>query len=569
MNHGTHTAAAAADDGTPFARLWHGFLGARIVVALVLLALQGLAWALNPQGNATLVLLVLGYLAAAVALRVWAPRTPPAAQPGVHWLPSIGVDIAFIALLQWLQSTGGMNYTPLFGFPVLMASVLGTLVLALGTTAAVTLALLAWAWWLGGHGGMDLTQRLLDAGLTGAAYFVVASLTHLLATRLTRVQQQAHTSHADARVQRAVSALVIQHVADGVLVLDQGGQVRLANPAALQLLGLTAYASVPFTLAASPRWQPLVQLAQDCFSQDLPHSGDVTVLHQGQSPLGLHVRAWPTQHHGGAPAREQEQLCVMFLHDQRELEARLRTEKLAAMGRMSAAVAHEIRNPLAAIMQANELLDEELADPRLKRLTDMVRQNAERLVRTTEDVLDIARVQHQIQRGDSSPLQLDACVQQIWHDWCAQDGAHRGGTLLLHAGQTRVGFDAEHLRRVLVNLFDNAQRYISGAPDALIVQTQVGAEGQARLQVWSDGAPLEKSVQHHLFEPFFSSESRSSGLGLYICRELCQRHGASIRHQRVVRELARGTTPGNAFIVEFRATSQLSGTASLFDALVV
>ena len=77
--------------------------------------------------------------------------------------------------------------------------------------------------------------------------------------------------------------------------------------------------------------------------------------------------------------------------------------------------------------------------------------------------------------------------------------------------------------------------------------------GRPGLQVWSDGAPLEPSVERHLFEPFFSSESRSSGLGLYICRELCQRHGASIGYQRSSRQLARGEVAGNAFTVLFRA----------------
>src|SRR5690606_29316010 len=88
-----------------------------------------------------------------------------------------------------------------------------------------------------------------------------------------------------------------------------------------------------------------------------------------------------------------------------------------------------------------------------------------------------------------------------------------------------AAFDGEHLRRVLVNLLDNALRYASNQPGAIVVATDAAGEN-ARLRVWSDGAPLDPGVQRHLFEPFFSSESRSSGLGLYICRELCDRHGA-------------------------------------------
>jgi len=93
--------------------------------------------------------------------------------------------------------------------------------------------------------------------------------------------------------------------------------------------------------------------------------------------------------------------------------------------------------------------------------------------------------------------------------------------------------------------------------------------GQISLQVWSDGEPMDKSVERHLFEPFFSSESRSSGLGLYICRELCQRHGASIDYQRLVRTTPRGEVGGNAFTVGFRRNTRPAANATLFDTIVV
>jgi len=82
------------------------------------------------------------------------------------------------------------------------------------------------------------------------------------------------------------------------------------------------------------------------------------------------------------------------------------------------------------------------------------------------------------------------------------------------------------------------------------VATAMGST-KARLQVWSDGAPLDASVQRHLFEPFFSSESRSSGLGLYICRELCDRHGALITYARTTSPDGSGRE-GNIFSVTFR-----------------
>jgi len=121
---------------------------------------------------------------------------------------------------------------------------------------------------------------------------------------------------------------------------------------------------------------------------------------------------------------------------------------------------------------------------------------------------------------------------------------------------------------VLVNLLDNAQRYAGQRPDSIQVATRVTAGEQGSLLVWSDGEPMEQGVQRHLFEPFFSSESRSSGLGLYICRELCERHGAVIGYQRSARESTGGSVEGNEFFVAFRPGPAAAGVPS-FDTIMV
>jgi two-component system sensor histidine kinase PilS (NtrC family) len=112
-----------------------------------------------------------------------------------------------------------------------------------------------------------------------------------------------------------------------------------------------------------------------------------------------------------------------------------------------------------------------------------------------------------------------------------------------------VRFDVEHLRRILINLLDNAARYAGTREGSIQIATRHGPNGRSTLHVWSDGAPLDPAVQRHLFEPFFSSESRSSGLGLYICRELCERHGATIGYER--RTLSAAGQEGNEFFVSF------------------
>jgi len=497
-------------------------------------------------------------------------RHPYKPQPGLRWLLFIGVDLALVSSLQWLQQTGSLNFTPLFGMPILMASVLGTLTLALGTAAAASLLLLSWYWWLGLQGYTYDNDRYLQAAVTGTGYFLIAALANQLAYRLASTYQAAHRNQMDAHTQREVSELVIQNVSDGVLVVDRAGLVRLANPAALLLLGSQSRATPlsdsdaspltpPFALSQVPVWQPLANVAQQTLSATKMQTADVDILHEDQTPINLRVRAWRTL----GPAHGGESLCVMFLHDLRVLQEQLRTEKLAVMGRMSAALAHEFRNPLAAIAQAGQLLDEDLSEPRHQRLTHMVHQNVERLVRVTEDVLEIANVRQQYQYETAMTLLLDDVTRQTVNEWQALDPQRRHVHLVLNALVQHVQFDPEHLRRILVNLLDNALRYCGSEPDSLCVFTHISVRGTTRLEVWSDGAPLDMHVEQHLFEPFSSSQSRSTGLGLYICRELCQRHAASIDYQRVARPLARGRIAGNAFIVTFFRGPDFSPTLPL------
>ncbi|MBV8619787.1 MAG: PAS domain-containing sensor histidine kinase [Curvibacter sp.] len=537
--------APAAQDRTT-GRVWHGFLTARLMVATALLLLQLLSHLLSQAATPWVLALDAAYLAVTLAARLLATERPPSPAIGRQWVPTLGLDLLVFSVLQWTQP-GNMNYTPLLAMPVLMAATLGSRRLTLFTAASSTLVLLAQAWSLHLHGVGDQAPLFMQAGLTGTAYFLLGLLVNHLAQRLAREEMLSQSSRMAARVQAQVNAMVIDSLTEGLLVLDANESVRALNPAARQLLGPTALDSADsFQLGEVPAWRPLRQLVRETFRQGSGQSADV---HLPMGELGtarLHLRTQLTASSDPLAGN----LCVMFLHDLREMEARLRTEKLAAMGRMSAAVAHEIRNPLAAITQANGLLEEDVQDPGQRRLILMVQQNAQRLARIVEDVLDIARVEHQRPPDPDEALELDPAVADTCREWLAQD---RGRRLQadLDSGDVHVAFDADHLRRVLVNLLDNAQRYMGPHGDSLQVSTRVGSQGLASVQVWSDGQPMEPSVQRHLFEPFFSSESRSSGLGLYICRQLCERHGASIDYQRCSAPTARGLQEGNAFVVRF------------------
>jgi two-component system sensor histidine kinase PilS (NtrC family) len=535
------------DDTREFSRIWQGFMTARFTLGLVMLALQAAMLTLGSVHNYWLMGISLAYFASTLSTGLFGKPLFLGDSFNRHWIRLVGLDVLAFSSLQILQG-GQVNYTPLFALPILLSSVLGSLRLALGTAAGVTMLLLGIALAASIAGGAEPTVSLLQAALTGAGYFAMALLANQLSNRLSSEGLRARHSQAAVNLQRQVNELVIGALPDGVLVVDRSGAVRAANPAALQLLAATAEANNQLSdLHQEPGWLPLLQLTDSSFAQGLGLNEDVTIRHQGQGPRRIRVSTRPTnpQDLGG------ESLCVLFLQDQRELEARMRTEKLASMGRMSTAVAHEIRNPLAAISQANALLDEDLVDARHKQLTQMVSQNAQRLAKIVDDILNASRAQPQ--DGGLTPLQiaLDDTVQRICRDWCAQNQcAHR----LLHSigGQgAQVQFEGDHLRRVLVNLLDNARRFASQRPGGIQVQTRALLAQQASLSVWSEGPPMDQTVERHLFEPFFSSESRSSGLGLYICRELCAGHGASMAYQRSSREVEGAMVEGNEFSVSF------------------
>jgi two-component system sensor histidine kinase PilS (NtrC family) len=536
------------DKPQEFERLWRGFMTARVTLGLVLLLLQSTIFALGTTKDTTLSLICAVYFAEALTVRLLARPRPLGKTFDSQWIATIGVDILAFSALQVAQGVS-INYAPLFALPILMVSVLGSLLLALGAAAGVTLLMFAYAAWLSIQAPGDSAAHFLQAALTGAGCFAISFLANLIATRLANVELRAQRSQLAARVQRQVNELVIESMTDGILVVDQRGSVRAANPAACLLLGADrAFRAHSFDLASLTGWQGLVDLMSLSFASHEAQQADVAIHHAGQGPSRVRVRTQLTATEGG----NGDSLCVMFIQDQREMEARMRSDKLASMGRMSTAVAHEIRNPLAAIAQANALLDEDLSDPRHKQLTQMVQQNARRLEKIVEDILNIAQVQQHENTVISGALDLNATVSRICQDWKIQSGSEHRLRVNLRPGSIEVRFESEHLRRILVNLLDNARRYASHQLDAIQVSASRSTAGQVFLSVWSDGQPMEQSVERHLFEPFFSSESRSSGLGLYICRELCEGHGAAIVYFRTTKNVRGKSVEGNEFIVTFR-----------------
>jgi two-component system sensor histidine kinase PilS (NtrC family) len=557
------------------ARVYRTYAAARAVTGLGLVGVQGVGSLLGTRSAEALALVSLLYAVQAIVLWLLPRFNPvepgPQGQRRRRWLSTIGVDLLAFSVLHVLEAGSSFNYAALLVLPVLMAGVLTSRLLALGTASGVALMLLVVTWrtYLG---GADAPSHMLQSGLAGLGLFMITLLAGELAGRLAREEEAARDSLALARQQARLNRLVIEEMADGVLVVDRRLNVRAANPAARALLvpqGLSVPA--PFPLHQSPAWLALYQAVDQALRESSwPEAGsDVTLeFSDGLTRvLRLRVRFMRSrglddQGRGAMPSGPQgeEPYAVLLLEDVRTLQARIRQEKLAAMGRMSAGIAHEIRNPLMAISQANALLLEELEAPSQQHLAQMVADNVLRLKRLVEDVMEVAPGM----APEAQSIDVSAVVSSAAADW-ALTAADPQARLRLRAElpATPLGavFDPEHLRRILVNLLDNAQRHASGDPDSILLRLLAPDDNWVQMSVLSDGRAIAPEVERHLFEPFFSTRSRGSGLGLYICRELCERHGARIEYRaRPAAERLR-----NEFIVSMRRAAWVgsAGTLSL------
>ncbi|BCO29073.1 adaptive-response sensory-kinase SasA [Rhodoferax lithotrophicus] len=534
-----------------FERLWRAFMTARATLGLVLVLLQGGFYFVASQQNTTALLICSTYFVAALAVRLISHPHHLGHTFDAQWLRTVGVDLLAFSALQAVQNNN-INYTPLLALPVLMASILGSLIMSMGTAAGVTLLLFTYAFWTTLQTSSDATAHFMQAALTGSGCFAISFIANQFATRLASVELRAQRSQLAVTIQRQVNELVIATLSDGILVVDEQLWVRSANPAAFTLLGLSPQPPDSlWPLTGQAGWQDLLDLVILSHSTQQDQLANVRIHQEGQGPRHLRVRTQITP-----PLQAQtSSLCVVFMQDQREMQARVRTEKLASMGRMSAAVAHEIRNPLAAIIQANALLSEDLKEPSHLRMTQMVNQNALRLEKIVQNVLNLAHAPHHPEVATGQMLDLAEDAPRICRDWQHQNAVTQALTTNWPATVVLVWFDADHLRRILVNLLDNAKRFSSGQENSIQVGIQKSHQRPRQtnisLTVWSDGGPLEPSVEQHLFEPFFSSDSRSSGLGLYICRELCESHGASMSYERNNRIIGKKMQSGNEFSVLF------------------
>ena len=401
--------------------------------------------------------------------------------------------------------------------------------------------------------------QLFQAGLYGAALFGITGLLRLLSVRLNRQELLAYVRGLDLQNQLEINRLVISQMEQGVIVVDAATVVRANNLAARMLLGMARSAQltgrrlieVPGLRALGEEflaWRKADSTETGWSDLNFaPGVGDGTAEPSPtEADSAREADKRPLRARFARPPSPQSGEFVIFLEDRNALEARAQQLKLAAMGRLTASIAHEIRNPLAAISNASQLLEEDARDAMQKRLTGIVRENTARLNRLVEDVLRAARRE--------SPLTDEFPLRSFVESWVAEfsrDRAVGAGTIVvLGLGNDVVKFEQSHLRQIMFNLVDNALRYCSGKPGSVEIHLAAAAEHAGRAQLWvmDDGAGVAVADRGSVFEPFFTTHARGTGLGLYLAREFCIANRAELAYEVLRRP---GFEDRTGFVVHF------------------
>ena len=333
----------------------------------------------------------------------------------------------------------------------------------------------------------------------------------------------------DLNNQTVISQRVIEEMQDGVVVLRRDGRVRQSNPRARQLLGLDGRSE-----CVLETYSPELALAFVEWSRDA--SEEVVLVRVPASGMQLRARF--------APTASSESDVLVFLEDMGRLQEQAQQLKLAALGRLTANIAHEIRNPLSAISHAGELLREERRGEMYERLLRIMHDNTRRLERIVSDVLELGRRD----RTYREVIDLREALPLLIEEYLTTEKLSPDVFCLDLSGVATLCFDRSHFHQVLGNLLGNALRHSRRIAGSVCLRARDGkGDTQVELHVINDGEGIDEAQREHIFEPFFTTHHRGTGLGLYIARELCEANGVLLELQ--------GTGPGADFCLLGRASA--------------
>jgi two-component system sensor histidine kinase PilS (NtrC family) len=351
-------------------------------------------------------------------------------------------------------------------------------------------------------------EDFLRTGLTCIGFFAAAAIAQLLSRRVVANEMLARQRGFELADQIRVNEQVVRDMDDGVLVVDDVGRVTLHNPQAAALLGAPLGADSRL-VEASPA------LAACLASQRGGRAGPDAAV-----PIGIGHRQLLARFVSPEAAGK----TVIYLQDFGRVQAQAQQIKLAALGRLTANIAHEIRNPLAAISHASELLAEEQRSEMRSRLIRIIGDNGARLNRLVGEILELGRRD----RALPEAIPLNTFLRQFVDDYALHHDEARERIRLAGEAPGTLSFDRTHLHRVLENLVANALRYASAQAGAVVIEAVATGPGLVELHVIDDGPGIPAAERAKVFEPFFTTHSTGTGLGLYIAKELCEANAASL-----------------------------------------
>ena len=358
------------------------------------------------------------------------------------------------------------------------------------------------------------------AGLLSAIIFAMAFATRPLGKRIQASEALARQRGVDLRNLSELNEYIVQHLRESILVVDADNRIRLSNTSAARLLGSTQQMrGVPLSNALEPL---AAYLAKWRSNPDLSAHEEFTVITSGDS-LRVTAHLAPLAKDG-----DRSGPVLVFLEDASLMNERVQQSKLASLGRLSASIAHEIRNPVGAMSHAAQLLAESVGlTEHDKRLTEIIQSQSGRVSHIIDNILQLSR------RESSQPERL---FLGPWLDDFAQEFTR---TLELQEGELtvreipddlEVRMDRSHLRQVLWNLCDNAVKYASET-GGIFVELQAGrlkGPGRPYIEVLDHGLGIDTTTADKIFEPFYTDRAGGTGLGLYISRELCELNRATL-----------------------------------------
>ena len=429
------------------------------------------------------------------------------------------VDIVAVILL--MHASGGTSS----GLGGLLIVFIGAASLVLPPQYPAILAALATFAILGEQAFLQLSEiesrsNFPAAGILSAIIFAMALAAQPLARRIQASEALARKFGIDLQNISELNEYIVQHLRESIVVIDADDTVRLINSSATQLL---AAGQLPQSSALSEASGELGDYLK-LWRKDLSKSShpEFTLVSKDNSVrITAHL----------APLGKGEQRdgpVLIFLEDVSIMNARVQQSKLASLGRLSASIAHEIRNPVGAMSHAAQLLQESHSmSEEDKRLTEIIQTHSGRVSHIIDNVLQLSRRESGAPQRLSLRSWLDDFSREFVRTLELQEGEF---TVKDVADDVEVRMDPGHLRQVLWNLCDNAVKYASET-GGILVEVRAGrlpSRGRPYLEVLDSGHGVDAATAEKIFEPFFTARSGGTGLGLYISRELCELNRATL-----------------------------------------